>query len=242
MRIPRCYISQPLQAGTTVELPAETAHHLIHVLRLRELQALVLFNGEGGEYSARLERVGKKAVVANIEDHSDINRESPLRITLAQGISRGQKMDYTVQKAVELGITRLVPILDERTAVRLAGERLEKKLQHWRKIIIAACEQCGRNLLPDLSAPMRSRDWIDSDDTPLKLVLDPLAEAGFEELSCDEQALSLLIGSEGGLGADEIAAAGAAGFQAVRLGPRVLRTETAAVAALSVCQQRWGDL
>ncbi|MDX1519652.1 MAG: 16S rRNA (uracil(1498)-N(3))-methyltransferase, partial [Gammaproteobacteria bacterium] len=144
MTIPRCYVPQALSPGEVIELPAGVSHHLGHVLRLRTGSDLTLFNGRGGEYTAQLVRIGKKQAQAEVGEHRDIERESPLLLTLAQGISRGQKMDYTIQKAVELGCQRVIPVLNERSSIRLPDERRQKKHEHWQNIVIAACEQCGR--------------------------------------------------------------------------------------------------
>jgi len=242
MTQPRCYIPQPLESGQIIELPADIAHHLSNVLRLRVAQPLVLFNGQGGEYMAHMTLVEKKRVQVLVDTYTDIHRESPLSITLAQGISRGQKMDYTIQKAVELGIQRIVPILNERTSIRLSDDRKRKKHEHWQKIIIAACEQCGRNSLPVLDPPIACRQWVEMDTNPVKIILDPQAEHGIMDISMSENTMTVLIGSEGGLDTDEIALAEACGYTRVSLGKRILRTETAAVVALAVCQNLWGDL
>lgn len=242
MTKPRCYLPQPLKPGQSIELPPDIAHHLSNVLRLRVAQTLILFNGQGGEYPAHVTLVEKKRMHVLVDAYMDKNRESPLSITLAQGIARGQKMDYTIQKGVELGIRRIVPILNGRSNIRLTEDRERKKHEHWQKIIIAACEQCGRNSLPVLDSPITCRQWVEMDTNPVKMILDPQADQGIAEISMDANALTVLIGSEGGLDADEIARAEACGYIRVSLGRRVLRTETAAVAALVVCQNLWGDL
>ena len=242
MKIPRCYIPQPLKPGHTYDLPTETAHHLTHVLRLRPEQELVIFNGQGGEFEGHLTHVAKKRVQVTVDGYRDVKRESSLLLTLAQGVSRGQKMDYTIQKSVELGIRRIVPILNERSSIRLADERRDRKHEHWRKIIISACEQCGRNELPELDPAVSLEEWINNDSNVVKLVLVPQASRRFTNINVNGDSMTLLIGSEGGLNAGEIALSEKAGYTPVSLGPRVLRTETAAVAALAVCQSLWGDL
>lgn len=242
MRIPRCFTSRALQTGQVVDLEVETAHHLVNVLRLRAGQDIVLFNGVGGEYAGQIETATKKQARVLIGDHTDLDRESPLAVTLAQGISRGQKMDYTIQKAVELGVQRIVPVLNVRSSSRLDADRRQKKHDHWTRIIIAACEQSGRNRLPELLPVMSLEEWLAADKSAVKLVLDPLAGQRPGNLPPPENGLTLLIGSEGGLNDAEINAAVATGYQPVCLGPRVLRTETAAVTVLGICQALWGDL
>ncbi len=223
-------------------LPDTVAHHLATVLRLRSGAEIRLFNGQGGEYAARIESVERKRVAVRILQHDAVERASSLSLTLAQGVSRGQKMDYTIQKAVELGCHRIVPILNERSTARYDGERSRKKLAHWRAIVIAACEQCGQNMLPRVDAPIALQDWLEQSSTALKLILDPTAAAAIADFQPVDSAVIVMTGSESGWTRSELEAATAAGYARVQLGPRVLRTETAAVTALSLCQHRWGDL
>ena len=241
MAIPRIFTDQPLTAGTEIALEPGPSHHLLKVLRLKPGAGLCLFNGRGGSFAAVLAGSrGPEARVA-VGDFAPADHESPLAIELAIGVSRGERMDWVVQKAVELGVTAIRPLVTERTEVRLGGERRDKKLGHWRQIAIAACEQCGRNRLPAIHAPQPLADWLPA-AAGLRLVLAPgatTALAGIEATAPD--AVTLLIGPEGGLSAVEIDVAVAAGFRAVTLGPRVLRTETAPLAALAICQARWGD-
>ncbi|MGE3297276.1 MAG: 16S rRNA (uracil(1498)-N(3))-methyltransferase [Porticoccaceae bacterium] len=241
MATPRVFTDQALAAGAEIGLESGPSHHLLKVLRLKPGAGLNLFNGRGGSFAAVLAgQRGQQAQVA-VGDFDPADRESPLAIELAIGVSRGERMDWVVQKAVELGVAAIRPLVTERTEVRLAGERRDKKLGHWRQIAIAACEQCGRNRLPNIHAPQPLADWLPAAGG-LRLVLAPEATtalAGIEAPAPD--AVTLLIGPEGGLSAAEIAAAIAAGFSAVGLGPRVLRTETAPLAALAICQARWGD-
>lgn len=241
MAAPRVFTDQGLADGARIALEAGPSHHLLRVLRLKTGAELHVFNGRGGCHTARL--AGSEGARALVEvgaiDRDD--RESPLAVTLAIGISRGERMDWIVQKSVELGVTAIQPLTTRRTEVRLKGERSARKLTHWRQIAIAACEQSGRNRIPEIHAPQPFQALLDS-PAELRLVLAPGAAQSLAGLADAPQSLSLFIGPEGGLAAEEIAAAEAAGFLAVGLGPRVLRTETAPLAALAICQARWGDL
>jgi len=241
MAIPRIFTEQALASGAELALEPGPSHHLLRVLRLKPGADLRLFNGRGGSHAATLAGSrGQHALVA-VGAFAPADCESPLAIELAIGISRGERMDWIVQKAVELGVAAIRPLITQRTEVRLGGERGAKKLGHWRQIAIAACEQCGRNRVPAIRPPERLADWLPQ-ATGLGLVLAPGAAQPLAALTEKPGALSLLIGPEGGLAEEEIAAAQAAGFIAVSLGPRVLRTETAPLAALAICQARWGDL
>lgn len=241
MRTPRIYCPQVLRAGEQVTLAEDAANHVARVLRLREGAPLVLFNGMGGEFEATITSIARREVVVAVHDHRARECESPLSITLVQAVSRGERMDYTIQKAVELGVTRIVPVLSARSVVSLDEERRGRRMEHWRKIIVGACEQCGRNRLPDLLEARPLETWLKQSPAGLALVLDHRAEHGLGELMA-ARTVTLLIGPEGGLTPEEVSAARTAGYQGLRLGPRVLRTETAAVTALSILQARWGDL
>ncbi len=242
MRIPRFYLPAPLTVGATVTLDDKAFNHAVRVLRLKPGAALALFNGAGGAFAATLTDVNKRSAQARVTEALPGDVESPLRVLLAQGVSRGDKMDYTVQKAVELGVAAIQPLLTERGGVDLSGDRLTRKVQHWRGILIGACEQCGRNHLPELREPLPLAAWLNQPVEPgWCLLLDPQAERGLRGLERPEGAVTLLIGSEGGLSSAEIAQARAAGFVGVRLGPRILRTETAGVAVLAAVQALWGD-
>ncbi len=241
MRIPRIYTDTPLSVGTRLSLDAAAHTHIARVLRLKPGAPLVLFNGTGGEYAAILDEVSKRHAVAHLTNFHAHECESPLPLWLAQGISRGERMDYTVQKAVELGIKRILPLFTDRCGVQLSGERLEKRLQHWQAVAVSACEQCGRNRLPEITAPRTLTELLRDETSPVRLVLDPQANTTLRDLPAPSGPALLLIGPEGGLSNTEIAAARAAGFLGLRLGPRILRTETAAVAALAALQTLWGD-
>jgi len=238
MRLSRFFIDAPLSLGRHA-LPETQAHYIGRVLRLAAGDAVQLFDGSGREFLGELIEVGKKGVQAELHEERAGLAESPLRIHLGQGLSRGERMDWAIQKATELGVAEITPLLSERCEVRLKDERADKRLAHWRQIAISACEQCGRSVLPTIHPPAPLGDWLASSAAELKLVLHPVAEA----LSSHARPASLafLIGPEGGLSEAEVAEAQRAGYQAARLGPRVLRTETAPVVALSVAQQLWGD-
>lgn len=242
MRIPRIHLPLPLAVGATAPLDDNAFNRVVRVLRLKPGAELVLFDGAGGAFAATLAEVGKRDARARVTAILPGDVESPLRVVLAQAISRGEKMDYTLQKAVELGVAAIQPLFAERGGVALSGERLARKIQHWRGVVVGACEQCGRNRLPELRQPLPLADWLGQPAEPgLRLLLDPLAERGLRGLEAPTGTIALLIGSEGGLSSAEIARARAAGFVGVRLGPRVLRTETAGVAALAAMQTLWGD-
>lgn len=242
MRIPRIYLPLPLAVGATVRLDDNAFNHAVRVLRLQPDAALILFNGQGGALTATLAEVSKREAWARLLEFLPGEVESPLRVILGQGISRGDRMDYTLQKAVELGAAALQPLFTERGGVDLSGERLTRKVQHWRSIVIGACEQCGRNRLPKVYDPLRLADWLAQPaEAGLRLLLDPAAETGLRGLEPPAGLVTLLIGAEGGLSPGEIAQARQAGFIGVRLGPRILRTETAGLAALAALQALWGD-
>jgi len=242
MRIPRIFTPASLNSGATIELDENAFSHAVRVLRLKQGDNLILFNGEGGEFEAELTDAQKKRASATIGQFHDKDCESPLAIILGQCISRGEKMDYTIQKAVELGVTEIVPLFSERCGVKLNQERMEKRLRHWHSIIISACEQCGRNRIPELHEAIALTDWQQQLNVSLKLVLDPTASNTLATLNNPEKDVALLIGPEGGLSDNEIKSAIEHGFSGIRLGPRILRTETAGLTALSVIQQLWGDL
>ena len=242
MPTPRIYLPRPLASGTTTQLDERAQHHAVKVLRLRPGDALILFNGEGGEYLATLENARREGAEVRLQEYIEQERESRLDITLLQGVARGEKMDLILQEAVELGVSRIVPLVTARSQVKLSGERLNKRMQHWQGVIIHACEQCGRNRLPELAAMQTLAAALAAQPTERTgLLLDPTAERGPGGLE-QAQALSLLIGPEGGLSPDERNQAQAVGFRGMRLGPRVLRTETAGLAALAALQCLYGDL
>ena len=243
MRLTRVYVDAVLEPGARLTLTGGAAGHLTRVLRLRPKAALKLFNGRGGEFRASIERVQASKVTVAVGAHESIERESPFPLTLAQGVSRGERMDLVVQKATELGVARLVPVLTERSIVRLNGEQSDRKSSHWRAIAIAACEQCGRNRLPEVALPAQLREFLrQPSGEGVRLLLSPSATRRIEDVSRPAGGATVLIGPEGGLSDAEQEDALTAGFTAVNLGPRVLRTETAAIASLTLLQREFGDL
>lgn len=238
----RVYLETPLASGSVIELPEGAFRHLVQVLRMRAGESLRVFDGRGGEYEAVIESVAKRGATLAIGAFHDVDRESPLSITLVQGISKGERMDWTLQKAVELGVTAVVPVITERCNVSLDRERQDKKLDHWRGVMIAACEQSGRTRVPVLHPVQKLTDWLAQATSGVRLMLDPEADTALPAPGVGVVPLSLVIGPEGGLSAAELATGARAGCLRVRLGPRVLRTETAGVAALAVLQALAGDL
>ena len=238
MRLSRFFIDARLSLGQH-DLPEAQAHYIGRVLRLAAGDAVQLFDGSGQEYLGELIEVGKKSVRVELREAFAGMAESPLRVHLGQGLSRGERMDWAIQKATELGVGEITPIVSERCEVRLKDERADKRLAHWRQVAISACEQCGRSVLPVIHAPVSLDDWQRQVQAELKLVLHPVAEPLASHAR--PSSLAFLIGPEGGLSDAEVEQAKHHGFHAARLGPRVLRTETAPVVALSVAQQLWGD-
>lgn len=243
MRTIRIHVELPLSEGAEVSLPAQAAEHVNRVLRLPAGAAISLFNGDGHDYESVLVHVGKREVTAQIEAVASVPSESPLRLTLAQAVVRGEKMDLIVQKATELGVARIVPLLTERSEIKLDAARAEKRLMHWRAVVASACEQSGRARLPEVVPTVALSTWLDSlsADHGLRLALLPQATQAARELHFVNGCGLLVVGPEGGLGERDIAALSGAGFSGLRLGPRILRTETAGLAALAALQALHGD-
>lgn len=242
MRIPRIYTDSPLSEGAPAELDDSAAQHVGRVLRMQNGQELVLFNGDGNDYPASITNAGKKRVEVQIGTPVENTTESPLDIVLGQALSKGDRMDFAVQKAVEMGVTRIVPLTTERCDVKLKGDREDKRLRHWQSVATSAAEQCGRARVPEILPVMTLTDWFDhTGDCDLRLVLHHRTEQSLDTLAKPAR-IALMIGPEGGLSPEEITAAENAGFLPVALGPRVLRTETAPVAAMALCQWLWGDI
>ncbi|MHB0774964.1 16S rRNA (uracil(1498)-N(3))-methyltransferase [Halomonas sp. WWR20] len=241
MAAPRIHVESALDAGATLILPESAARHVALVLRLREGATLTLFDGRGVEAHAELITVARKQVAVRIREVFTGQRESPLAVHLGQAISKGDRMDYAIQKAVELGVAVITPLYTEHGDVRLKGEREAKKLAHWQGVAISACEQCGRAVVPVINAPQPLAEWLSARDEPLRLALHPATESAFARQAHVERA-ALLIGPEGGLSPTEVDVATAAGFTPLTLGPRILRTETAPVVALTLLQYHFGDL
>lgn len=238
---PRIHIDAALAPGVDVTLPDAAARHVAAVLRLREGAALTLFDGRGHEATAELSDVTRKRVVARIDTVAEGRGESPLAVHLGQAISKGERMDYAIQKAVELGVAAITPLYTEHGDVRLKGDREAKKLAHWQGVAASACEQCGRATLPSIHPPRSLADWLGGRDEALRLVLHPATESAWRDAH-DVTSAALLIGPEGGLSEAEVARANDAGFTPLTLGPRILRTETAPVVALTLLQHYFGDM
>ncbi len=243
MRNIRVYTEAPLAVSTTAVLSREASHHLLRVLRCRRNDRIILFNGLGGSYTGRIVSASTRLAEVEILDFLPDTPETGLLITLGLGISRSLHMDYAMQKSVELGVHKIVPLYTERSNVKLDQNRVRSRMEHWEKIIIHACEQSGRNILPFLDGPRDLNEWISTDRNPARFVLAPQARQNLAGLAgtIDREA-SILVGPEGGLTDAELAAAEQRGYIPVKLGPRTLRTETAAVAAVTALQVLCGDL
>ena len=242
MRIPRIFTNSPLAVGSQCQLDDNAANHVGRVLRMQAGQALLLFNGDGHDYHATITEAGKKHVQVAVTEAAENETESPLRVVLAQTLSKGDRMDYAVQKAVEMGVSEIVPLTTERCDVKLKGDREDKRLRHWQQVAISAAEQCGRARVPEIQPVMTVQQWLEhAQACDLRLVLHHRTEQSLNTLE-KPSSIALMIGPEGGLTAEEIALAEDNGFLPVALGPRVLRTETAPVAAIALCQWLWGDI
>lgn len=239
----RFYSAKNLIIGATVKLSENAATHATRVLRLNEGDMINLFNGDGFDYAGELILVKKSEVLAKVKSSVALNSESPLNITLLQGISSGDRMDYTIQKAVELGVTHIQPIATERSVVKLSAERAEKRVEHWQNVVISACEQCGRATIPTVSAPKTLANWLTTNlqANSTRVLLNPTGAKRLAEMAKPNGEIQLLIGAEGGLTQAEIELAIHHGFQSVVLGSRILRTETAAPTAIASMQTLWGD-
>ncbi|MGH8311491.1 MAG: 16S rRNA (uracil(1498)-N(3))-methyltransferase [Steroidobacteraceae bacterium] len=241
MRVTRVFVDEPLGAGREFLLRPAAAAHVRRVLRLGVGDEITVFDGRGGEYAATIIETRGTALRVRVGEYRPVERESALSITLGQGVSRGERMDWVVQKATELGVAAITPLMTERSVVKLDPVQARKKFEHWRAIVISACEQSGRNRLPDLPAPLSFGQWLEAASRDgARILLDPTAQSGLRSID-QATSVTLLIGPEGGLDPAERAQATQAGFVPVRLGPRILRTETAAVAAISALQALFGD-
>lgn len=241
MRVPRLHTTASLATGQTVELDEAAARYVSRVLRMEAGRPLILFNGAGGEYDAVLEQVGKKQVSVAITGYRSEDRQSPLQIHLGIGLSKGDRFEWVLQKATELGVHHITPLFTERSEVKLSGERLQKKLQHWRQITLSACEQCQLNRPPQVHDVMKYDHWLASVDQDCKFILHHRSEQALTA-SPSPESVALVIGPEGGLSEAEIEQALGQDFTPLTLGPRVMRTETAPLAAISIMQYLWGDL
>lgn len=240
MRIPRVYTTQALTPGTTLELEEGPSHHLVKVLRMTEGRELRVFNGDHHEYRAFINSCSKKVATITVDSVANITQPSPLLTELAVGLSKGDRFDFIIQKATELGVNRIVPLLTERSEVKLNHERTQKKHVSWQQIAISACEQCQRNDIPEIVLPKTLEDFVEQCDSDARFVLHHRSEERLGSESSPQSA-TLLIGPEGGLSDDEILTAERAGFKPLTIGPRVMRTETAPIAALALFQYLWGD-
>lgn len=241
--IPRFHCPLPLSPGALVELPEAVAHHALKVLRMKNGGVLVLFDGSGGEWQATLKIGAGGTARALIGEFRDVERESPLSVTLVQALPAGDKMDWVVEKCVELGVAAIQPVAAKRSIIRLSSERMARRVAHWNAIAVAACEQCGRNRVPRVLPILDLPEYLAHAQTQYacRLLLAPQGGQALRTLERPEGPLLVMVGPEGGWDEGEIAAAHAAGFTAVRLGPRVLRTETAGTALLAAMQALWGD-
>jgi 16S rRNA (uracil1498-N3)-methyltransferase len=237
----RLYFPGEIAAHGECRVAPAQAHHVIHVLRLHAGDALTLFDGRGAEYAALIKHIDKSGLALTVMSRREVSRESPLAVVLAQGVSSGERMDYTVQKCVELGVTAIQPLITQRSVVRLAGERADKRVAHWQSVAAAACEQCGRNQVPAVLPVQPLTRWLGAPRNGVHYLLSPQAGKRLREFVRPPNTVTLLVGPEGGWDEAETAAAQRAGFAPMALGPRILRTETAAVAALAAMQALWGD-
>jgi 16S rRNA (uracil1498-N3)-methyltransferase len=243
----RFYSAENLKISAIIKLSDNAATHATRVLRLNVGDVIKLFNGDGFDYTCELISIKKSEVLAKILAQQEVKNESPLNITLLQGISSGERMDYTIQKAVELGVTAIQPLSTERSVVKLSVERAQKRLEHWQNVVIAACEQCGRAKIPNVAIPISLTAWLGanihagSGDAKLRILLNPIGAKILSTLPKTTQNIQLLIGAEGGLSQSEIDLATHHSFQSIVLGPRILRTETAALTAIATMQTLWGD-
>ena len=239
----RFFTDSPLALNADIQLSENAAAHATRALRLNVGDNAIIFNGNGVDYACTLTSVKKNMVTATITGANAISNESPLNITLLQGISSGDRMDFTIQKAVELGVKKIQPINSQRSVVKLTQERAEKRIEHWQNVAISACEQSGRAFVPKVLPPLSLENWLSQNpyNNTLRILLNPVGAKRLAEIEKPASTIELLIGAEGGLSQAEIDLASAQHFQSIVLGPRILRTETAALTAISVMQSLWGD-
>ncbi|MEM7467679.1 MAG: 16S rRNA (uracil(1498)-N(3))-methyltransferase [Pseudomonadota bacterium] len=238
----RLFINQPLAVGNSITLNADTTHRLQKVMRARVGDAVTLFNGKDGEYVGEITSLSKKSATVLLSEHSQVDRESPLKVSLIQGISRGNRMDYTIQKSVELGVSAIIPVATKRSMVKLDEERKDNRMQHWQGVIHHACEQSGRTRVPQLHSPLPIKDIAELPDIDTSLFMDTQGTTRIADIDPPQAHVYLISGPEGGFDDDERQWIRELGVTPIKLGPRILRTETAALAAISVIQQLWGDL
>ncbi|MEY8238723.1 MAG: 16S rRNA (uracil(1498)-N(3))-methyltransferase [Cycloclasticus sp.] len=242
MRISRLFVDQPLVDNGLISLETDAAHYLRNVLRLKKGFELTLFNGQGGEFAATVELVSRKEVRLNIGQYRELNLESALSIELGLSVSRGERMDVAIQKATELGVSVITPVLTQHCVVKLNEERRLQRHQHWQNIIYRACEQCGRNVPPQLNVAMDLAEWLQGDLADSRIIFEPGKAASLKSFPQPAQQVAVLIGPEGGFSEQEVIDAQQAGFSALGFGPRVIRNETAAIASIAAMQVLWGDM
>ena len=243
MRIPRFYCPIPLHTNTSTALPEEVFRHAIQVLRLQLGEEIIVFNGQGGEYLAEINQVAKRSASILVKEFKDEFKESALELTLAQALLKPDKMDFALQKAVELGIRSFQPLITQRSVVRTDKDKDEKRLQHWQAVAISACEQCGRTQIPCIKAPQPLTQYLQSlSQAPNHVLLDPTSTKTLQDVQVSAQKIGVLIGPEGGFTAEEVALCLQTGLQSVHLGSRILRAETASTSVLAILQALYGDL
>mgnify|MGYP001246595869 CR=1 FL=1 len=242
MRVTRLFVNSPLDTDSDTELDNEHAHYLRSVLKLSVGDPVALFDGKGGEYRGAIRLLEKKRAVVHLQEFNAIERESPLSIHLGVGVSRGDRMDFSLQKATELGVSAITPILTQRCEVKLPGARGIKKVLHWQKVVNSACQQSHRTRIPHVAQITELSSWLLTNREGMKLVLDNNSNTGFRAIDKKDGPIIVLVGPEGGLEKSEIGAAKLAGFESLNLGPRILRTETAPLVAISILQSLWGDI
>ncbi|MAW32881.1 MAG: 16S rRNA (uracil(1498)-N(3))-methyltransferase [Proteobacteria bacterium] len=234
-------------ATNLIFLSPKASHHAQNVLRLKENSELIIFDGLGNQFKACIESLGKKLVEIRLITTIDKNRESPLNITIGQALTRMDKMDFTIQKTVELGVSKIIPLFTQKSNIKLSDNKFNKKMEHWHNLACAACEQCGRSVVPSISKPINIKEWLNNLDNSntsekVRLILDPTAKKTISSLPISQKNIILLVGPESGFTETEIAIAIDKGFFPANLGPRILRAETAGIAAMSIIQSVWGDL
>lgn len=242
MRVPRLFIDMPLTTGEVINLPRDKAHHISHVLRMRIGDAIKLINDSGDEYQSKIIEISKKSAQIEIGESIQITNESPLIINLCLAVARGQHMDFSIQKAVELGVKNIIPVISEFSNVKIQDDRVSNKLAHWQNIIISATEQCGRSYLTQIQKPVPLAEWLSVEASKIRLILHPESQQSMPNINLSDDELTLMIGPEGGFSDAEVEHAQENGCEPISLGPRILRTETAVVCAVSNAQQLWGDL
>lgn len=242
MRVPRLFIDVPLTTGEIINLPRDKAHHISHVLRMRLGDSIKLINDSGDEYQSKIIEISKKNSQIEIGKSIRITNESPLTINLCLAVARGQHMDFSIQKAVELGVKNIIPVISEFSNVKIQDDRVSNKLSHWQNIIISATEQCGRSYLTQIQKPVSLTEWLSIETSKSRLILHPESHQSMSSFSLPDDELTLMIGPEGGFSDAEVEHAQENGCKPISLGPRILRAETAVVCAVSNAQQLWGDL